>query len=58
MQHNTKAIRVSLLNEQVTALAELGKRNNLSLSQALIQLLLTTNLNAQNGNSKESNSTN
>lgn len=57
MNHNTKAIRVSLLNEQVAALAELGKSNHLSLSQALIQLLQTTNLNAQNGTTKEKRNT-
>jgi chromosome condensin MukBEF ATPase and DNA-binding subunit MukB len=49
MQHHTKAIRVSLLNEQVDALAQLGKDNRLTFSQALIQLLQTTTLNAQNG---------
>lgn len=58
MQHNTKAIRVSLLNEQVEAIAQLGTDNRLSFSQALIQLLQTTTLNAQNGTTKiHSNST-
>ena len=57
MAHNTKAIRISLLNEQVEALSQLGKSKGLSLSQALIQYLQTTNLNVQNDN-KESNPVN
>lgn len=55
MNHQTKVIRVSLLNEQVAALAELGKIKDMSLSQTLIQLLQTTTLNAQYGNNKENN---
>jgi len=52
MQHPTKVVRLTLLNEQVDALAELGKSNHLSLSQTLIQLLQTTTLNAQYGKPK------
>lgn len=57
MIHNTKAIRVSLLNEQVDAIAQLGADNRLSFSQALIQLLQTTNLIAQNGKTKTHSNT-
>ena len=57
MIHNTKAIRVSLLNEQVDAIAQLGTDNRLTFSQALIQLLQTTTLNAQNGTTKTNSNT-
>jgi hypothetical protein len=48
MIHNTKAIRISLLHEQIDALAELSRKSNQSLSETLIKFLQTTNLNVHN----------
>lgn len=52
MEYQTKAIRLSLLNEQLDALVILSKQGNQSLSQALITFLKTTNLNVPNDNSQ------
>ena len=50
MLHTTKALRLSLLHEQVDALARLSQQSNQSLSQTLITFLQTTNLNVHNDN--------
>ncbi len=55
MKHHTKALRISLLNNQVEALGRLAKIQNISLSQALIRFLNTTNLNVQNDTSDQEN---